>query len=171
MSLAAEDDDPENENLSQQRERVTRSLAELMLPGTPAGDLLEKISEAPIRNPRPRLFLLGQGDLCWSMDRSTVFLDLVQQRAAQSLANILRFTGLLIGSVSDEVVTPQTRRFWIEGNLDCIRRDVDSCQTNRIEAIRGWLDAGGQIHDHSTDPIAPLGKEDSPLSTKGDSPS
>ncbi|OUU20756.1 MAG: hypothetical protein CBC13_10040 [Planctomycetia bacterium TMED53] len=170
VSLAAEDDDPENENLTQQRERVTRSLAEVMLPGTPAGDLLEKISEAPIQNPRPRLFLLGQEDLCWSMDRSTVFLDLVQQRAAQSLANILRFTGLLTGSVSEEVVTPQTQSFWIDGTLDKIRRDMDTHQANRIEAIRGWLEAGGKLHDHVTN-----GKSSDvshqPLPTKGQLPS
>jgi hypothetical protein len=147
MSLTAEDDDPEGENITQQRDRVMRSLAEVMLPGTPAGDLLEKISEAPIRNPQPKLFLLGQEDLCWSMDRSTVFLDLVEQRAAQSLANILRFTGALIGSVSEEVVTPQTRSFWIHKDLDTIRRDLDIHQSNRIEAVRSWIESGGKLHD------------------------
>ncbi len=147
MSLSAEDDDPEVENHTQQRDRVMRSLAEVMLPGTPAGDLLEKISEAPIRNPQPRLFLLGQEDLCWSMDRSTVFLDLVEQRAAQSLANILRYTGVLIGSVSETVVTPQTRKFWIHGDLETIRRDLEIHQSNRIEAVRAWIESGGGIHD------------------------
>ena len=155
MNLAAEDDDPDHENLTQQRDRVMRSLAEVMFPGTPAGDLLEKISEAPIKNPRPRLLLLGQGDLCWSLDRSTVFLDLVQQRAAQSLANILRFT---------EVVTPQTRKFWIEGDLDTIRRDLDIHQTNRIEAIRAWIECGGMLHEHCSDPYLESDL-DEPLST------
>lgn len=164
MNLAAEDDDPDHENLTQQKDRVMRSLAEVMFPGTPAGDLLEKISEAPIKNPRPRLLLLGQGDLCWSLDRSTVFLDLVQQRAAQSLANILRFTGVLIGSVSTEVVTPQTRKFWIEGDLDTIRRDLDIHQTNRIEAIRAWIECGGMLHEHCSDPYLESDL-DEPLST------
>lgn len=164
MSLSAEDDDPEGETHTQQRDRVMRSLAEVMLPGTPAGDLLEKISEAPICNPQPKLYLLGQEDLCWSMDRSTVFLDLVEQRAAQSLANILRFTGALIGSVSETVVTPQTRRFWIQRDLETIRRDLEIHQSNRIEAVKAWIDAGGGLHDQSPD-STDIGANNDPSTT------
>lgn len=148
LSLAAEDDDDQElEKHKDQRDRVMRSLASVMHLGTPAGDLLEKISEAPIRNPRPKLFLIGPGDLCWSMDRSTVFLDLVEQRAAQSLANILRFTGILIGSLSEEIITPQTQLFWIDGDLDSSRRDTDTQQSNRIDAIRAWLEVGGTLNE------------------------
>lgn len=157
LSLAAEDDeDQESGKHKDQRDRVMRSLATVMLPGTPAGDLLEKISEAPIRNPRPRLFLLGPGDQCWSMDRSTVFLDLVEQRAAQSLANILRFTGILIGSLSEEVITSQTQLLWIDGDLDSSRRDNDTQQSNRIEAIRAWLEVGGTLSEgHARGSVLP----------------
>ncbi|NCF99631.1 MAG: hypothetical protein GWP39_08995, partial [Planctomycetia bacterium] len=49
LSLAAEDDDDQElEKHKDQRDRVMRGLASVMHPGTPAGDLLEKISEAPI---------------------------------------------------------------------------------------------------------------------------
>jgi hypothetical protein len=81
------------------------------------------------------------------MDRSTVFLDLVEQRAAQSLANILRFTGILIGSLSEEIITPQTQLFWIDGDLDSSRRDTDTQQSNRIDAIRAWLEVGGTLNE------------------------
>lgn len=146
VSLAAVDaEDDEIRDPSQKRAQVLRSLAELLMTGSPAGDLLERISESPILDPQPRVFLLGPDGIAWSLDRATVFPELATQGAVQSLANLLRFTGMLIGSTSDEQTTPETRWLWQNGNLDCIRRDSPEEQQARIDAIHTWTQDGGTL--------------------------
>ncbi|MEC9477259.1 MAG: hypothetical protein VX764_09495 [Planctomycetota bacterium] len=146
VSLAAVDiEEEEMLDPGQRRAQVMRSLAELLMTGSPAGDLLERISESPILDPQPRVLLLGPDAVAWSLDRATVFPELAAQGAVQSLANLLRFTGMLIGSLSDEQTTPQTQRMWQEGDLEGIRRDSPEEQQARIEALHTWTQDGGSL--------------------------
>ncbi len=146
LSLAAEDvEDEGGQNHVQRRAQVLRSLAELLMTGSPAGDLLERISASPIRDPQPRLLLLGPDAIAWSLDRTTVFPELAAQGAVQSLANLLRFTGMVIGSVSDSQTTPETRSLWRKGDLSGIRRDSFEEQQARIEALHTWTRDGGSL--------------------------
>jgi hypothetical protein len=146
LSLTAEDiEDEARLDPEIRRAQVLRSLAELMMVGSPAGDLLEKISGSPILNPQPRLLLLGPDAIAWSLDRSTVFPELAAQGAVQSLANLLRFTGMLIGSVGHHQTTPETRSLWQNGDLAGIRRDTPEEQQARIEALHSWMQAGGTL--------------------------
>lgn len=146
VSLAATDiEEDEVQDPAQRRAQVMRSLAELLMTGSPAGDLLERISESPILDPQPRVFLLGPDAVAWSLDRATVFPELAAQGAMQSLANLLRFTGMLIGSVADGQTTPETRRLWQEGDLNGIRRDSAEEQQARIEALHSWTQDGGTL--------------------------
>lgn len=146
LSLAAIDvGDEEIQDPVQRKAQVLRSLAELLMTGSPAGDLLECISESPIRDPQPRLVLLGPDAIAWSLDRATVFPELVAQGAVQSLANLLRFTGMVIGSVSNSQTTPETRSLWQKGDLTGIRRDSFEEQQARIEALHLWTRDGGSL--------------------------
>ena len=146
VSLSAEDiEEGEINDPAQRRAQVLRSLAELLMTGAPAGDLLERISESPILDPQPRVLLLGPDAVAWSLDRATVFPELAAQGAVQSLANLLRFTGMLIGSLSDQQTTPETKRMWQKGDLDGIRRDTPEEQQARIEALHTWTQDGGTL--------------------------
>jgi len=146
LSLTASEMDEEKSlDHSQRREQVLRGIAEAMLMGTPAGDLLVKISESRLIDPQPRLLLLGPDPQAWSIDRTTVFPDLAAQGAAQSLANLLRFSGILIGSLAAHRTTPETRALWQQGDLSGIRRDSLEEQQARIEALHAWIQDGGSL--------------------------
>ena len=146
LSLTASEMDEEKSlDHSQRREQILRGIAEAMLMGTPAGDLLVKISESRLIDPQPRLLLLGPDPQAWSIDRTTVFPDLAAQGAAQSLANLLRFSGILIGSLAAHRTTPETRALWQEGDLSGIRRDSLEEQQARIEALHAWIQDGGSL--------------------------
>jgi len=146
LSLSAEDaDDAQEGDLDARRARILRGLAEAMMMGTPAGDLLEKISESQLINPQPRLLLLGPDPQAWAIDRSTVFPDLASQGAVQSLANLLRFSGIVIGSLHQDRTTPETRALWRQLDLSGIRRDSLEEQQARIEALHMWIQHGGSL--------------------------
>jgi hypothetical protein len=145
LSLKADDLDEEKDlDTTQRKARSMRGLAEVMMVGSPAGDLLQLISESRLGNPRPRLTLLGPDSQAWSIDRATVFPDLAAQGAAQSLANLLRFSGILIGSVSASCTTPETRALWQGGDLLPVRRDSTVEQQSRTEALHAWIQDGGR---------------------------
>lgn len=151
LSLKADDIDEEAElDTTQRKERSMRGLAEVMMTGSPAGDLLQLISESRLGNPRPRLILLGPDSQAWSIDRATVFPDLAAQGAAQSLANLLRFSGILIGSISSSSTTPETHDLWQGGDLLPVRRDSTVEQQSRTEALHAWIQDGGSLGERVT---------------------
>jgi len=151
LSLKADDiDEEEDLDTTQRKARSMRGLAEAMMVGSPAGDLLQLISEGRLGNPRPRLILLGPDPQAWSIDRTTVFPDLAAQGAAQSLANLLRFSGILIGSISSSCTSPETRHLWQGGDLMPVRRDSTVEQQSRTEALHAWIQDGGSLGEMVT---------------------